>query len=104
MSDTAEVLAGTPVEKLTVRVTLTVKHQVTVKIDGDSGQTMNELKDLALAEFHRNVDEYGRRFTGARSDDRWRAQFQNRTNISVGYEDVAIASVETKPAGQSVNW
>lgn len=80
-------------ERLRVEVTLTVKHRVSVTMDGNSGQTMEELKQAALDEFHRDPNARGQ----TRTDDKWRAQFSNRSNISVGGEVVAIAGVSVQP-------
>lgn len=87
-------------EDLRVQVTLTVQHSVTVTLDGNSGQTMEELKQSALDEFHRDpINRYERR-----TEDKWRAQFNNRSNISVGAELVSIAAVNTKPRHDRSGW
>lgn len=85
-------------ERLNVKVTLNVVHRVTVTLTADSTQSMEELKAAALAEFHRNPRGYG---AGKRTDDTWRAQFGNRTNIDVGSEQVSIAAVSTTPKSES---
>ena len=95
MSET--VTAEKATERLKVEVTLNVTHRVTVRMDGDSGQSMEDLKAAALAEFHRDPNRRGI----ARNEDTWRFQFANRSNLSVGPENVSIAAVTTKPLGAS---
>jgi hypothetical protein len=85
-------------EHVTVSVTLTVTHSVWVKLQGDTGQTMEQLKAAALAEFHRDPTKHGAYGTVTRTDDAWRMQFRNRSNIQVGSEQVSIAAVEVKPS------
>ena len=93
-----KVEAGRPSQRLSLEVILTVKHRVTVKVDCDSTESIEDLKDKALAEFHK-----GERGTGLRSDDTWRFQFANRSNIDVGSEEVSVAEVRTRPKGD-VPW
>jgi hypothetical protein len=83
-------------EDLTVKVTLTITHSVWVKVNAESDATMNQLKQAALDEYHRDPNNRGIR----RNDDTWRFQFTNRSNIEVGSERVTIASIESKPRGE----
>lgn len=80
-------------ERMSIKVALTIEHLVWVKLDGDSAQSMEDLKAAALAEYHRDPNKIGNR----RSDDSWRSQFSNRSNIEVGTERVRIASVTVTP-------
>lgn len=86
-------------ERLRVEVTLTVIHSVSVQINADSDQTIDQLKQAALEEFHRDPMKN----TGHRSDNEWRRQFGNRTDIHVGQEQVSIAAVHTVPRQQQVS-
>lgn len=95
---TTDVAAGEATERLCVKVTLTVQHSVTVTIDADSGQSMEDLKRAALEEFHLDPKRpYERRSVG-RARDTWAEMFNNRSNIDVGSERVSIASLSTEPA------
>lgn len=89
-----EVATAPATQRLHVAVELAVTHRVVVTLDADSGHTMEELKQKALEEFHRDPRNHR---NGQRSDDLWRMQFSNRSNISVGEEQATIAAVNTVP-------